>query len=132
MTIKSAAHLTLSASDKLIRAALSRAETMGVAIAVAVVDAGGHLLSFARMDGVGAAAANIVIGKARTAATFRIPTKILAEVALQKPAILSQGAVALDGGIPLMSGEALIGALAIGGLSSEQDHELAALVSLTP
>jgi glc operon protein GlcG len=123
------AMLTLIQALKLQDSALVKAHESNSLIAVALVDAGGHLLSFARMDGVGIAAVSIVIGKARTAAEFKMPTSVLAMVALQKPAILATGAIALDGGVPIMSGGNIIGALAIGGLSPEEDHALAQLVA---
>jgi glc operon protein GlcG len=117
--------LTLTQAQKLQALALEQAIHSGHSIALAVVDAGGHLLSFARMPDVGAAAVDIVIGKARTAAHFKMPTNMLAEIAVQTPAILTTGAVALDGGVPINVGKTTIGALAVGGLSPEADHALA-------
>jgi glc operon protein GlcG len=117
--------LTLTQAQRLQAVALERANHAGQSIAVAVVDAGGHLLSFGRMPDAGVAAVDIVIGKARTAAHFRMPTNMLAAIAVQKPAILATGAIALDGGVPINVGKTTIGAFAVGGLSPEADHELA-------
>src|SRR5215469_7545198 len=73
--------LTLDGAEKVIAAAKAEAKKLnspgGV---IAVVDDGGNLMALARLDGTFAAGANISIGKARTAAQFKKPTKVFEDI----------------------------------------------------
>lgn len=108
--------------DRATQSALAK----GVSIAVAVVDDGGHLLAFKRMDGVAPGATQIVIGKARTAAMFGMPTSALEQLCETKPGFLSSGATTVQGGIPLMHDAKIIGGIGIGGASPDIDEKIAA------
>lgn len=107
--------------------AVAAATKIGAPIAVAVVDDGGHLLAFSRMDGAGAASAEVVVvaGKARTAATFGVPTKVLDDLCGQRPGFLSSGATTIEGGVPIEIEGRVVGAVGVGGLSPDQDADLA-------
>src|ERR1041385_6974804 len=67
--------LTMEGAKKVADAAVAFAKSNGASPSIAIVDEGGHLLYFVRMDGSFAAGANVSIGKARTSATFKKPTK---------------------------------------------------------
>ena len=67
--------LTMDVAKKVAEAAAAYAKENGAAGNIAIVDEGGHLLYFMRLDGSFAAGANVSIGKARTSATFKKPTK---------------------------------------------------------
>ncbi len=110
--------------------AVAAATKIGAPIAVAVVDEGGHLLAFSRMDGAGAASPDVVTGKARTAATFGIPTKVLDDLCGQRPGFLSSGATTIEGGVPIEIEGRVVGAVGVGGLTPEQDAELAMAAAL--
>lgn len=71
--------MELGDAARVIAGAKTEATANGWKISVAVVDAGGHLLSFERMDGVAPSTAHIASEKARTAAVFRAPTGGLEE-----------------------------------------------------
>src|SRR6266550_2822879 len=71
--------MNLSLARSLIAAARSEAERRSLGLAIAVVDAGGHLVAFERMDGVEWVAADVALGKAYTAAAFQTPSAVLAE-----------------------------------------------------
>ena len=99
--------------------------------AVAVVDAGGHLVAFARLDGSFAAASEVSLGKARTAVLFRKPTRVLEETINKGrvsmttlPAVT--GFTPLQGGVPLVIAGDIVGAVGVSGAASAaQDDEIA-------
>ena len=95
---------------------------------IAVVDEGGNLVAVERLDNTFAAGANISIGKARTAAIFKRPTKVFEDVI--KNGRTSMVALAdftpLQGGVPILIDGQLIGAVGVSGAASaEQDEQLA-------
>lgn len=105
--------------------AVAAATDVDAAICVAVVDDGGHLLALRRMDGAGSASPEVVTGKARTAATFGMATKVLDDLCTARPGFLTCGATLIEGGVPIELGRRVVGAVAVGGLSPERDAELA-------
>ncbi len=123
--------LTLEGARGLIAAAEAKARAGGAGGAIAVVDAGGHLLALARIDGTFPAAAEVATGKARTAALFRRPTKFFEDAINQGRAAMTTlpGVTAftpLQGGVPLVAGGEVVGAIGVSGASSAaQDEEIA-------
>ncbi len=95
--------------------------------AIAVVDDGGHLVYLIRLDDTFPAAADIATAKARTAALFRRPTQVLEDAIVGGRATLLNVADApLQGGVPLMVGGQVVGAIGVSGAASAaQDTELA-------
>lgn len=99
--------------------------------AIAVVDSAGQLVALLRLDGSFPAAANVAIGKARTAALFRKPTRIFEDLINQgRTTMLSVAAVTdftpLQGGIPLTRDGSVVGAIGVSGAdSAAQDEEIA-------
>lgn len=121
--------LTLEGAKLAITAGIAHAKNEGAPGGViAVVDEGGNLMAVERLDGTFAAGANISIGKARTAALFRKPTRFFEDV-------VNKGRVAmtalpdftpLQGGVPIFVGGALVGAVGVSGAASaQQDEEIA-------
>lgn len=127
--------LNLAGAELVLSAARQKATDMGLKMNLAVVDDGGHLLAFARMDGARPASAYTAMTKAVTAATFRqetgpLPPKgepdLLLNLSLQNAALVSGGKVTtLKGGIPIIVDGQIIGGIGIGGGSGEQDAEVA-------
>jgi glc operon protein GlcG len=127
--------LNLAGAETIVRAARQKAEAMKLKVNVAVVDDGGHLLSFARMDGARPASGYTALTKAVTAATFRQETgplppagepDVLLNLSLQNAAGASGGKLTtLKGGVPIMFKGQVIGAVGVGGASGEQDAEVA-------
>ncbi|HSD26683.1 MAG TPA: heme-binding protein [Vicinamibacteria bacterium] len=123
--------LTLEGARGLVAAAEAKARADGAGGAIAVVDAGGHLLALARLDGTFPAAAEVATGKARTAALFRRPTKFLEDVVNQGRAAMTTlpGVTAftpLQGGVPVVAGGEVVGAIGVSGASSAaHDEEIA-------
>jgi glc operon protein GlcG len=127
--------LNLAGAETILAAARDKAAAVGVKVNVAVVDDGGHLLSFARMDGARPASGYTALTKAATAATFRqetgtLPPKgdpdVLLNLSLQNAAAASGGKLTtLKGGVPVVIDGQVVGAVGVGGGSGEQDAEVA-------
>ena len=121
--------MTLGAAKQAIAAAAAEAKRLqapgGV---IAVVDDGGNLVALERLDGTFVAGANISIGKARTAAMFKRPTKFFEDVINKgrTTMVALPDFTPLQGGIPIMVGEQVIGGIGVSGAASApQDEELA-------
>jgi uncharacterized protein GlcG (DUF336 family) len=119
--------LTVDGAMKLVEAAMAKAREMKVPECIAVVDAGGHLLAFARMDGAFALSIDTALVKAMTAASYGVPTGDIAAGVDIKLAIATQGKrVNLPGGLPVIVEGHVIGAIGVGSGTGEQDREVAA------
>jgi uncharacterized protein GlcG (DUF336 family) len=95
---------------------------------IAVVDEGGNLMALERLDGTFAAGANISIGKARTAALFKRPTRVFEEVINKGRIAMTalQDFTPLQGGVPVMIDGRIVGGVGVSGAASaQQDEELA-------
>ncbi|HET8578904.1 MAG TPA: heme-binding protein [Methylomirabilota bacterium] len=119
--------LTLEAAKRVAAAAEAEAKKINVAEVIAIVDEGGHLLYLQRMDEAQTGSVRIAIEKARSAAAFKRPTKVWSDgLAAGRQAVLGvHGAVPLEGGIPLMAGGKIIGAIGVSGGTSPQDEQVA-------
>jgi glc operon protein GlcG len=119
------APITLERANALIAAAVAEARRHDWKLNVAVVDAGGNLVAFQRMDGAQLASIAISQHKARTAALFRRETKVL-ENAVQNNGqtylMTLDGVIASRGGLPLIAGGKLIGAIGCSGGTGSQDE----------
>jgi len=125
--------LTLEGAKKVIGAAVDEAKKLNApGGAIAVVDEGGNLMAVERLDGTFAAGANISIGKARTAAIFKRPTKAFED-------IINKGRTAmttlndftpLQGGVPIMADGQIVGAIGVSGAASAQQDEDIALAGV--
>ena len=130
--IRNQVRLTLDGARTIIAAAAEQAASMSLKMNIAVMDEGGHLLSFDRMDGTRPASGYTAITKANTAATFRQPTgplpvgtstpDPLLNLSLQIAAQASGGKITtLLGGLPIVVDGQVIGGVGVGGGSGEQD-----------
>lgn len=125
--------LTLEGAKKVITAAVAEAKRVNApGGSIAVVDEGGNLLAMERLDGSFAASANISIGKARTAALFKKPTKVFEDAIKNgRTSMVTLGGdlpnfTPLQGGIPLEWEGKVVGAIGVSGAASaQQDEELA-------
>jgi glc operon protein GlcG len=127
--------LNLAGAEVILADTKKRAEEMKLKVNIAVVDDGGHLLAFARMDGARPASGYTAITKAVTAATFRqetgpLPPKgepdVLLSLSLQNAAAAGGGKLTtLKGGVPVVLDGQVIGAVGVGGGTGEQDAEVA-------
>jgi glc operon protein GlcG len=112
---------------QIIEAARSEAQQQGWAVAIAVVDDGGHPLALERLDGCAPIGAYIATEKARSAAIGRRETKGYEDMVnggrtafVSAPLITS-----LEGGVPLLVDGQVIGAVGVSGVKAEQDAQVA-------
>ena len=124
--------LNLAGAEVAIEAAKKKAAAMGLTSNVAVVDDGGHLIAFARMDGARPASAATALAKAVSAATFRqetgpLPAKGEPDTLLSLSIQAASGGkvTPLKGGVPIVIDGQVVGAVGVGGGSGEQDAEVA-------
>jgi uncharacterized protein GlcG (DUF336 family) len=117
--------ISLDRADAVIRAAVAEARKRNWKMNVAVVDSGGNLVAFQRMDGAMLASIQIAEHKARAAATFRRPTKVFEDgINLMhfNYLLAFDGVIASRGGIPLIEQGAIIGAIGSSGGADSQDE----------
>src|SRR5438874_634839 len=122
--------LTLDGAKKAADAAVAYAKANGApGSAIAVVDEGGHLIYFVRLDGTFIASPNISIGKAKTAVLFKKPTKDFEDLINKgrfAMTALPPDFAPLQGGVPIKHGDHIIGAIGVSGAkSAAQDEEVA-------
>jgi glc operon protein GlcG len=121
--------LDLAGARKVIAAARAEAQRLNAPGGViAVVDDGGNLMALERLDGTFAAGANISIGKARTAALFKKPTKLFEDIIRngRTPMVALNDFTPLQGGVPIEIGGQIVGAVGVSGAASaQQDEDLA-------
>jgi len=124
--------LSLEGARKVLDAALAEAKKQKFNLSIAIVDEAGHLLSYARMDEAGLASVKVSIAKARAAALFKRPTKFWEESYATRPVIAHlPGALPIEGGLPLLVGGKVVGAIGCSGASSAQDGQVAAAAAAT-
>ncbi len=121
--------LTLEGANTVIAGAMAEAKRLNAPGGViAVVDDGGNLMALERIDGTFAAGANISIGKAKTAALFKKPTKFFEDVIKngRTSMVALQDFTPLQGGVPIIVEGEIVGAVGVSGAASaQQDEELA-------
>lgn len=119
--------ISLDAARTMLAAAEAEAERSGWPVAIAIVDAAGELIAFHKLDGTQAASIDIAIGKARTAARLRRPTKALEDaIGSGRMALAAvEGITPLEGGVPITVDGQVIGAIGVSGVTSQQDAQVA-------
>ena len=118
--------MTLRRANAVLTAAVTAAEHEGVRIAAVVVDTAGHVVASQRMDGAYLTALTIAERKAFTAANFRVSTDAmrerLADISYQIQIQAVDPRLAfLPGGLPILDGDEVVGALGVSGGSGAQD-----------
>jgi glc operon protein GlcG len=121
--------LTMDGATKVAQAAAAYAKANAApGGSIAIVDEGGHLLHFVRLDGSFAASANVAIGKARTSATFRKPTKDFEDIINKGRFTMTAlpDFTPLQGGVPVVHDGHVVGAIGVSGAkSAQQDEDIA-------
>jgi len=121
--------ISLENAKKAAAPALAEARKNNWTMAVAIVDTAGNLVYFEKLDGTQTGSVNVSIDKARSAALFKRPTKVffdqLAAGGEGLRLLKVQGAVPLEGGIPLLLEGKIIGAIGVSGGTSVQDGQVA-------
>ena len=122
--------ISLSQAQSVLDAAVAKATEIDTLMDIAVVDAGGNLKAFFRMDGAWLGSIDISMRKARTARYFDMNTGDIG--ALSQPGgplynieVSNGGLITFPGGIPLRDGGGVIGAVGVSGSTVEDDHTVA-------
>jgi uncharacterized protein GlcG (DUF336 family) len=123
--------LTLEAAERILAAATKKAAELGTRMDVAVVDAGGNLKAFVRMDGAWLGSIDISLRKARTARWFDMNTGEIGKLSQPGGPLFgiehsNGGLITFPGGVPLKDGEGnVVGAVGVSGSTVENDHAVA-------
>ncbi|MCB6184889.1 heme-binding protein [Leeia sp. TBRC 13508] len=123
--------LSLGAAQAIAAVALDTALQNGWRISVAVVDASGQLIAFAKQDGAIGITPDVAIGKAKTAALLKSPSKHFEDFINQgQPSFLSTpGVTALEGGVPIEWNDQIIGAVGVSGAHGVNDSTVATIAA---
>jgi uncharacterized protein GlcG (DUF336 family) len=119
--------VTLDQAKKLAAGAVAEANRNNWKVAIAIVDTHGLLKYYEMMDDTQTASATISVEKARTAAMFRRPTKMMEDMISggRTAALGLKGALPIEGGLPILANGKVIGGIGISGLTSPQDGVVA-------
>lgn len=123
--------ITLDIAKTIIKAAEEKAKEIAIPMVISVVDSGGHLVAFHRMDGALLASSEISINKAHTSVAFKSPTSDLDDLARPEGELygvntLNDGKyVTFGGGFPISSGNEIIGAIGVSGGTVQEDMTVA-------
>lgn len=119
--------VSLEVAKRIAAGAVVEANKNNWRVAIAIVDTHGFLKYYEMMDDTQTASANVAIEKARTAAMFRRPTKMFEDaIAGGRNALLGMnGAIPIEGGLPIVANGKVIGAVGVSGLTSPQDAQVA-------
>lgn len=119
--------IDLNAASAIVTAALDKAAVLGARVSVAVLDAGGNLVAFARMDGAEIAGPSLAVDKAYTSVSNQITTEELSVLAAPGAPLFgihSNGGgrfVIFGGGIPIFRADEVIGGIGVSGGTVEED-----------
>jgi len=123
--------LTLEAAERILAAAKKKAADLGTRMDIAVVDAGGNLKAFVRMDGAWLGSIDISIRKARTARWFDMNTGEIGKLSQPGGPLFgiehsNGGLITFPGGVPLKDSKGnVLGGVGVSGSTVENDHAVA-------
>jgi glc operon protein GlcG len=118
--------LTSSDVKKVLAACEAEAVKNKWAVSISIVDDGGFLLGFLRMDGATPITAEVSMGKARTSAMTKRPSKFFEDRVKERPAFASFPAgILIQGGVPLTHANDCVGAIGVSGVQSHEDEQVA-------
>jgi glc operon protein GlcG len=127
--------VTLEQTKKVLAAAEAEAIKQGWNVAIAVVDTAGNLVGFIKRDDTQTASVMVAQDKARTAALYKRPSKAFQDMVagggLGLRVMTMRDVVAAEGGLPLIVGGKVIGAVGVSGVNSDQDGIVAAAGAAT-
>jgi uncharacterized protein GlcG (DUF336 family) len=121
--------INLEAAKKVAESAIAEARKNNWTMAVAIMDTGGHLVYFEKMDGTQTGSVTVSITKGRSSALFKRPTKAFQDTVAAGGEGLRmlrlEGAVPVEGGLPLLMDGKIVGAIGVSGGTSQQDGVVA-------
>ena len=117
--------INLDTAKKIAASAIAEAAKNNWTMAVAILDTGGNLVYFEKMDGTQTGSVRVAISKGRSAVLFKRPTKafqdMLATGGEGLRVLRLEGAVPVEGGLPLLMDGKIVGAIGVSGGTSQQD-----------
>ncbi|WP_455647908.1 GlcG/HbpS family heme-binding protein [Lonepinella koalarum] len=127
------ADISLAQAQKLVQFGIEQAQAQSVNVVIAIVDRSGHLLHLSRMDEAGLVSIDVAIGKARTAAYIKAPSKKFEDfISNGSNSILATpNILPLQGGIPLVIDGQIVGAVGVSGAAGETDNAIAQAIADT-
>jgi glc operon protein GlcG len=118
--------LTSADVRKILAACEAEAAKNKWAVSISIVDDGGFLLGFTRMDGAAAITAEVATGKARTSAMTKRPSKFFEDRVKERPGFASFPAgILIQGGLPIVHENECVGAIGVSGVQSHEDEQVA-------
>ena len=118
--------LTSADVKKMLAACEAEAVKNKWAVAISIVDDGGYLLGFERMDGAPTISAEVSLGKARTSAMTRRPSKFFEDRVKDRPAFITFPAgLLIQGAVPILHKNECVGAIGVSGVQSHEDEQIA-------
>lgn len=129
MTTRPTETVSDEGAQRVMEAAVAKAKEIGVAVVITVTDPAGHVVATRRMDGAPMLSIDVAADKAWTVAAFGLPTAWWMDTLADKPYLEALGAnnrlMPVRGGIPLMKGDQMVGAVGVSGASGEEDEACA-------
>ena len=126
--VQAKASITRDSALALAVAARDAATKIGLSLAIAITDEGGHLIAFERADATPFLAAEVAINKAWTAASFGLDTMAWNQIVAQPataPLANHPRVMPVGGGVPIVAGGRVVGGIGISGGNAQQDHDVA-------
>ena len=121
--------VNLETAKKIATSAIAEARKNNWTMAIAITDTGGSLVYFEKMDGTQTGSVRVAIGKSRSAVLFKRPTKVFQDVVAAGGEgiryLVLEGAVPIEGGLPLLMDGKIVGAIGVSGGTSQQDGVVA-------
>jgi glc operon protein GlcG len=117
--------MNLADASAIVNAAQAHALRNQWPVTVAVVDESGTPIIVWRLDDATPASVNTAVEKARSACLTGLPTKILEAMVVERPAIVTLGRVAVEGGLPILYKGQKVGGIGVSGVRSDQDAAVA-------
>jgi uncharacterized protein GlcG (DUF336 family) len=126
-SLKTTRYIALEGAKKMMAAAEAEAKKNNWNVAIAIVDAAGNLLMFHKLDETQTGSIAVAMGKARTAAAFKRPTKAMEEMISGGRSVFLalDGLTPIQGGLPVIVDGQLLGAVGVSGVQSSQDEQVA-------
>jgi glc operon protein GlcG len=119
--------LTSADAHKMMEACKAEAQKNKWNVAIAIVDDSGAVILLERLDGCGAISSEVAIGKARTSALTKRPTKFFEDRVKERPGFVTfpTPGVMFQGGLPLIHQNECVGAIGVSGVQSHEDEQIA-------
>jgi glc operon protein GlcG len=119
------ANINLAGAKKVAAAAAAKATEMKVNPVIAIVDTGGHLVYLERSDVVQWGSVDVAVHKAKASVQYKRPTLALENIVKSNITYLTlDGITAIEGGVPIVDGDRIVGAIGVSGGSSAQDGQI--------